>query len=133
MNSRNLPAVVAKLYLTLCDPWAAARQASYPSPFPRACSNSCPFDFGHSIQPYCHLLSLSSLAFNLSQHQVFSNELALHIKWPNYWSFSFSSSRSNEYSGLVSFRMDWFDLLADQGTLKSLPQHHSLKISILQH
>ena len=62
---------------------------------------------------------------------VFSNELAFHIRWPKYWSFSFSISPSNEHSGLVSFRMDWFDLLAIQGTLKSVLQHHSLKAAIL--
>ena len=65
--------------------------------------------------------------------RVFSNESALHIRWPNYWSFSFSISLSNEHSGLISFRMDWLDLLAVQGTLKSLLQHHSSKASILQH
>ena len=64
--------------------------------------------------------------------RVFSNELALHIRWPKYWSFSFSISSSNEYSGLISFRIDWFDL-AVQGTLKSLLQHHNSKASILQH
>ena len=63
--------------------------------------------------------------------RVFSNESALHIRWPKYWSFSFSISPSNEYSGLISFRMDWLDLLADQGTLKSLLQHHSSKALIL--
>ena len=62
---------------------------------------------------------------------VFSNEPALHIRWPKYWSFSFSISPSNEYSGLISFRMDWFDLLAVQGTLKSLLQHHNSKASVL--
>ena len=61
--------------------------------------------------------------------RVFSNESVLHIRWPKYWSFSFSSSPSNEYSGLISFRMDWLDLLAVQGTLKSLLQHHSSKAS----
>ena len=65
--------------------------------------------------------------------RVFSNELALHIKWPTYWSFNFSISPCSEYSGLISFRIDWFYLLAVQGTLKSLLQHHSLKASILQH
>ena len=64
--------------------------------------------------------------------RVFSNESALHIRWPKYWSFSFNISLSNEYSGLISFRMDWLDLLAVQGTLKSLLQHHSSKASILQ-
>ena len=63
--------------------------------------------------------------------RVFSNESALHIRWPKHWSFSFSKSPSNEYSGLISFRMDWLDLLAVQGTLKSLLQHHSPKASIL--
>ena len=65
--------------------------------------------------------------------RVFSNELALYIRWPKYWSFSFSISPSNECSRLISFRMDWFDLLAVQGTLKSLLQHHSSKASILWH
>ena len=65
--------------------------------------------------------------------RVFSNELALHIRWPKYWSFSFNISASNEHSGLISFRMDWLDLLAVQGTLKSLLQHHSSKASIFQH
>ena len=64
--------------------------------------------------------------------RVFSNESALHIRWPKYWSFSFNISPSNEYSGLISFRIDWLDLLAVQGTLKSLLQHHSSKASILQ-
>ena len=65
--------------------------------------------------------------------KVFSNESALHIRWPKYWGFSFSISPSKKYSGLISFRMDWFDLLAVQRTLKSLLQHHSSKASILQH
>ena len=65
--------------------------------------------------------------------RVFSNESALHIRWPKYWSFSFSISPSNEYSALISFRMDWLDLLAVQGTLQSLVQHHSSKASILWH
>ena len=65
--------------------------------------------------------------------RIFSNESVLHIRWPKYWSFSFSFSSSNEYSGLIYFRMKWLDLLATQGTLKSLLQHHSLKASILWH
>ena len=65
--------------------------------------------------------------------RVFTNESVLHIRWPNYWSFSFSISPSTKYSGLISFRMDWLDLLAVQGTLKSLLQHHSSKASILWH
>ena len=78
----------------------------------------------------CHpLLLLPSIFPSI---RVFSNESALPIRWPKYWSFSFSISPSNEYSGLISFRMDWFDFLAVQGTLKSLLQHHSSKASILQ-
>ena len=86
---------------------------------------------GDAIQSSHPLLSPSPLAFNFSSIRVFSNELALCIRWPKYWSFSFSISPSNEYSGLISFRMDWLDLLAVQGTLKSLLQHHSSKASIL--
>ena len=80
---------------------------------------------GDAIQPSHPLLPASSPALNLSQHQIFSNESALCIRRPQYWSFSISPS--NEYSGLISFRIDWFDL---QGTLKSLLQHHSSKASI---
>ena len=79
----------------------------------------------------CHpLLLLPSIFPSI---RVFSNESALHIRWPKYWSFSFNISPSNEHSGLISFRMDWLDLLAVQGTLKSLLQHHSTKASILWH
>ena len=77
----------------------------------------------------CPLLLLPSVFPSI---RVFSDESVLHIKWPEYWSFSLSISPSNEYSGLISSRMDWFDPLAIQGTLKSLLQHHSLKASILQ-
>jgi len=81
-----------------------------------------------------HPLSFfSPPAFNLSQHQGFCNELALLIRWPKYWSFSFSISPSSEHSGLISFRIDWFDLLAVQGTLKSLLKHCSSIASILWH
>ena len=86
-----------------------------------------------AIQPSHPLLSPSPPAFSLSQHRVFSNESVLLIRRPKYWSFSFRISPSNEYSGLISFRMDWLDLLAVQGTLKSLLQHHSSKASILWH
>ena len=90
---------------------------------------------GDTIQP-SHLLSLTSPpVFNLSQHQertVFSNESVLCIRWPKYWSFSFSISPSKEYSVLISLRIHWFDLLAVQVTLKSLLQHHSSKASILR-
>ena len=77
----------------------------------------------------CHpLLLLPSIFASI---RVFSNESVLHIRWPKYWSFSFSISPYNEYSGLITFRRDWFDLLAVQGTLKSLLQHHNAKASIL--
>ena len=82
-------------------------------------------------QPSHPLSSPSSSTFNLSSIRVFSNESVLHIRWPKYSSFSYSISPSSEYSGLISFRMDWFDLLAVQGTLKSLLQHRSSKVSIL--
>ena len=76
----------------------------------------------------CHPLLLPSIFPSIT---VFSSESVLHIRWPKYWSFSFGISPSNEYSGLISFRVDWFDLLAVQGTLKSLRQHHSSKASVL--
>ena len=76
----------------------------------------------------CPLLLLPSIFPNI---RVFSNEAALHIRWPKYWSFSFNISPSNEYLGLISFRIDWLDLLAVQGTLKSFLQHHSSKVSVL--
>ena len=84
-----------------------------------------------AIQPSHPLSSPSPPAFNLSQHQGLSNESVLPIRWPKYWSFSFSISISNEHSGLISFRIDRLDLLVVQGTLKSLLQHHSSKASIL--
>ena len=104
-----------------------------PSPTPRACSNSCP------LSRWCHPTMSSSIVPLLllpsifPSIRVFSSESVLHIRWPKYWSFSFSISLSNEYSGLISFRMDWFDLLAVQRTLKNILQHHSLKASALQH
>ena len=87
---------------------------------------------GDAIQPSHPLSSPSLLTFNLSQHQGLSNESVLYIRWPKYWAFSFTISPSNGYSGLISFRVDWLDLLAVQGNLKSLIQHHSSKASILQ-
>ena len=100
-----------------------------PSPSPGICSNSCP------LCRWCHpTISSSATPFSScpqsSPASVFSNESALHIRWPKYWRFSFSISLFKEYSGLVSFRIDCFDLLAVQGTLKSLLQHHNLKSSI---
>ena len=87
-----------------------------------------------SVMPSNHLILCRSLLLPLSifpSIRVFSHESALHIRWPKYWSFSFSISPSHEYPGLISFRMDWLDLLAVQGTLKSLLEHHSSKASIL--
>ena len=84
-----------------------------------------------SVMPFNHLIFCRSIL--LLSMLLFSNESALCIRWPKYWSFSFSTSPSNEYSGLISFRIDWFDLLAVQGTLRSLLQHHSSKASICQH
>ena len=124
---------VAQSCLTLCDPmdcsmpgslsttnsWSLFRLMSIESVMP---SN-------HLV--LCHPLLLSPSIF--PSISVFSNETVLRIMWPKYWTFSFSISPSNEYSGLISFRMDWLDLLAVQGTLKSLLQYHSLKASILQH
>ena len=89
-----------------------------------------------SVIPSNHLILCCPLVFLPSifpSIRVFSNESAFYIKWPKYWSFSFNISPSNEYSGLTSSRMDWLDLLAVQGTLKSLLQHHSSKASIFQH
>ena len=96
-----------------------------------ACLNSCP------LNQWCHptissLLSPFSWIQSFPAIRVFSSESALCIRWPRYWSLSLSTSLSNEYSGLISFRIHWFDLLAVQGTLKSLFQHHSSKASILQ-
>ena len=87
---------------------------------------------GDAIQPSHPLSSPSPLALSFPSIRVFSSEVALPIRWPKRWSFSFSIGPSNEYSGLISFRMDWLDLLAVQGTLKSLLQHCSLKASVLQ-
>ena len=86
-----------------------------------------------AIQPSHPLPSPSPPAPNPSQHKVFSNESTLHMRWPKYWSFSFSISPCNEHLGLISFMMGWMDLLAAQGILKSLLKHHSSKAPILQH
>ena len=106
-------------------------RSPYRSPTPGACSNSCPVMPSNHFILCCPLLIPPSIFPSI---KVFSNESLLHIRWPNYWSFSFSISPSNEYSGLISFRIlwDWLDLLAVQGILKSLLQHHSSKASILQ-
>ena len=113
-------------------PWTTARQASL------SITNSqslLKLMFIELVMPSSHLIPCHPLLLPPSifpSIRVFSNESAFRIRWPKYWRFSFSISPSNEYSGLISFRMDWLDLLADQGTLKSLLQHHSSKASILQ-
>ena len=102
-----------------------------PPPTPGVFSNSC----HESVMPYNHLILCHPLLLPpsiLPSTRVFSNESVLGIRWPKYWSFSFSIIPSSEYSGLISFRMDWLDLLAVQGTLKSLLQHTTSKASILQ-
>ena len=99
-----------------------------PSPTPGVWSNSWPWS------QWCHpIISSSSLLLPsvFPSIRIFSNESVLHIRWPKFWSFSFSISPSKEYSGLIFFKIDWFDLLAVQGSLKSLLQHHSSKASIL--
>ena len=122
---------VAQSCPTLCDPWAAARQASLSITNSWNLLKLMPIE---SVMPSNHLILCCSLLLLPSifpSNRVFSNESVLRIRWPKYWSFSFSINPSNEYSGLISFRMDWLDLLAVQGTLKSLFQHHSSKASIL--
>ncbi|KAB0340971.1 hypothetical protein FD755_024560 [Muntiacus reevesi] len=123
---------VAQLCLTFVTPWTAARQASL------SITNSQNLLKLMSIEsemPSNHLILCCPLLLPPSifpSIRVFSNESVLRIRWLKYWRFSFSISPSNEYSGLISFRMDWLDLLAVQGTLKSLLQHHSSKASILR-
>ena len=112
-------------------PWTAARQASLSITNSRS---SLKLTSIESVRPSNHLIlrhPLFLLPSVFPSIRVFSNESVLHIRWPKYWSFSFSISPSNEYSGLISFRIDWLDLLAVQGTLKSLVQHHSSKASDL--
>ena len=113
-------------------PWIAARQASLSIIKPRVHPNSCP------SSRWCHpAISFSVVPLSCCSQSlpasVFSNESALRRRWPKFWSFSFSINPSNERPGLISFRMDWLDLLAVQGTLKNLLQHHRSKASILRH
>ena len=115
----------------LWPPWIAACQASLSITNSQSVLKLMSIE---SVMPSNHLILCHPLLLppsNFPSIRVFSNESVLHISWPKYWSFSFSISPSNEYSGLISFRTDWLDLLAVQGTLKSLLQHHSSKASIL--
>ena len=113
-------------------PWIAAHQASLSITNSRS---SLKLMFIESVMPSSHLILCRPLLLPSipSSIRAFSNESTLHVRWPKYWSFSFNFSPSNGQPGLISFRMDWLDLLAVQGTLKSLLQHHSSKAPILQH
>ena len=114
-------------------PWTAAHQASLSIIMSWSLLKHMSIEL---VMPSNHLILCCPLLLPPSifpSIRVFSDESVLCIRWPKYWSFSFSISPSNEYSGLISFRMDWLDLLPVQGTLKSLLQHHSSKASILQH
>ena len=124
---------VVQSCLTLATPWTAARQVSLSFTISQ---NFLKLILNEWVMPSNHLIlwrPLLLLPSIFPSSSVFSNESALCIRWPKYWSFSFSISLSNEYSGLISFRIDWFDLLAVQGTLKSLLQHHSSKVSVLRY
>ena len=123
---------VAQSYLNLCNPTDCSMPGFLVLHYLLELVQTHVHWVGDAIQPSHPQLYPSPPTFNLSQHQDLF-KWVLRIRWPKYWSFSFSISPSNEYSGLISFRMDWLDLLAVQGTLKSLPQHHSSKASILWH
>ena len=124
---------VAQSCLTLCNPMDCSMPGlpvhhQLPEP-----TQTHVHHVSDAIQPSHPLLLPSPLTLNLSCIRLFSNELALHIRWPKYWSFSFSINPSNEYSGLISSRIDWLDLFAVQGALKSLLQHHiSLNIHFIK-
>ena len=123
---------VTQSYPTICNPWIAARQASLSITNSRS---SLKLTFLKSVMPSSRLILCRPLLLLppiLPSTRVFSSKSTLRVKWPKYWSFSFSIIPSKEIPGLISFRMDWLDLLAVQGTLKSLLQHHSSKASILR-
>ena len=128
----NTCTLVHLSYLVLSNsvtPWIATHQASWPSPTLGACSNSCALSqWHHPTTSSCHPLLLMPSTF--PSVRVFYNESILRIRWPKYYSFSINPS--NEYSGLISLKMDWLDFLSFQGTLKSVLQHHSSKASIVQ-
>ena len=120
---------VAKLYPTLCDHMNCSMPSFPVLHYLPEFAQTHVHWVGYAIQPSHPLSSPSPPSLNLPSIRVFSNKSALCFRWPKYWSFSFTTSPSNEYSGLISFRMDYFGLLAVQGTLKSLLQHHSSKAS----
>ena len=124
--------LVIQSHQTLCNPWTAACLALLSFPVSQTllkCTSTESMMLSNHLIPCCSLLVLSIFP----SIRVFSNELAPRIRWPKYWSFNFSFSPSNEYPGVISFRIDWFDLSAVQGTLKSLLQHQNLKVSIPWH
>ena len=126
-------AQVTQSFATLCDPVGAAQQVPLSIANSRSWLKLMSIE---SVMPSNHLIFCRPLLLLLSifpSIRVFSKESVLRIKWPKYWSFSFSISPSNEYSGLTSFRMEWFDLLVVQRTLQHVLQHHNLKASILRH
>ena len=133
-RSAHSPLQLRGSVMRLCvTPWTAARQASLSNANSQSLLKLMSIE---SVMPSNHLILCHSLLLLLSifpSIRIFSNETALHIRWTKYWKFNFSVSPSNEYSGLISFRIGWFDLLAIQGTLKSLLQHPSSKASILWH
>ena len=114
-------------------PWTTAHQASLSFTISQSLLKLMSIESVMGSNQLVHCCPLRLLPSIFPSIRVFSNELDLHIRWPKYWSFSFSISPSKEHPGLISFRMDWLDLLAVQGTAKSLLQHHSSKASILQH
>ena len=135
LHSSQFSSVQSLSHVQLFEtPWIAALQASLSITNTQSLPKPMPIEL---VMPSSHLIRCRPLLLLLPpippSIRVFSNKSTLHMRWPKYWSFSFSISPSNEHSGLISFRMDWFDLLAVQGTLKSLLQHHSSKASILQH
>ena len=131
----NISSVQSLSHVRLsATPWTTARQASLSITNSRSLPKPMPIESmvpSNHLIPFCRpLLLLPSIFPSI---RVFSSESALHVRWPKYWSFSFNVSPSNEHPELISFRMDWLDLLAVQGTFKSLLQHHSSKASILWH
>ena len=136
MNEEDVVYIISSVQLLSCvwlfaTPWAVARQASLSITNSQSLLKLMPIE---TVMPSSHLILCHPLLLQPSifpSIRVFSSEAVLHIR-PKYWSCSFSISPSNEHSGLISFRMDWLDLLAVQGTLKSLLQHHNSKVSILQ-
>ena len=134
LHSSQFSSVQSLSHVQLFEtPWIAALQASLSITNTQSLPKPMPIEL---VMPSSHLIRCRPLLLLPPippSIRVFSNKSTLHMRWPKYWSFSFSISPSNEHSGLISFRMDWLDLLAVQGTHKTLLQHHSSKASIFQH